>query len=218
MVESLVKSKQIDMKISRAVVRDIRQELSICLPVGGIPRQISPSVPHQESRCQLIAFQSEAAYRTAALRGYMGDPPEFLTGMDIRNMHFNDRTPDRGNGIADGHGRMSVSPGIQDDAIGGEALALQGVDDLPFYVTLKVDEIHIGKGRPQLGQVCLETEFAVDMGFPLAEQVQIGAVDDDDLHDASCRTPEKRVRRLIVNNMQIREIFRQCVRAGENSC
>jgi hypothetical protein len=56
------------------------------------------------------------------------------------------------------------------------------------------------------------------MGFPLAEQVQIGAVDDDDLHDASCRTPEKRVRRLIVNNMQIRKIFRQCVRAGENSC
>src|SRR2546423_1305935 len=55
---------------------------------------------------------------------------------------------------------------------------MKRVDDLAFHIRLKIIKVDIGKTRLQLFKIIFKTFRAVSFRFTLAQQVQVGAVDD----------------------------------------
>ena len=62
--------------------------------------------------------------------------------MHITDMHFYHRCFDGGNGIADRNRSMGIATGIYDDAIMFKAHALEFIDQLSFYIALKITELN----------------------------------------------------------------------------
>src|SRR5690606_36108381 len=89
-------------------------------------------------------------------------------------------------GIAQGDRRMRQSAGIEHEtSVRGEAVLVKVVDQDAFMIGLEVMQVDPGKSLPEMGQVVLERNGAVDLRLAQAEQVEIRAVDDmDDLHGA----------------------------------
>jgi hypothetical protein len=81
-----------------------------------------------------------------------------------------------------GTAAMRIAARVEDDAVGLEALALQGVHDLALEVALVVDDVDVRMPGFQLGQEAVEAPVAIDAGLPLPEQVEVGSVDDRDTH------------------------------------
>ena len=86
---------------------------------------------------------------------------------------------------------MRKRAGIDDDARRAGSLLLQEVDDLAFMVALEEADLKtqlarlVAHGPIQI----VEGSRAVDVRLALAEQVQVGAVDDDySLHAKALRT------------------------------
>jgi hypothetical protein len=59
---------------------------------------------------------------------------------------------------------------------------MQFVYDCPFVVALKVVNMKAGETASEVEKKILKAVIAIDFGLPLAEEVEVGAVDDDDLH------------------------------------
>src|SRR5689334_4158458 len=107
--------------------------------------------------------------------------------MNIRDMYFYYRRLDRCNSIADGDRCVSIACGIEDDAIMIESDALDLIDQFSLNVTLIIGKMNMRIFCDQLTEENVKRHVAVDIGLPLAQQVEIGAIDDCDLHTIKCR-------------------------------
>ena len=103
--------------------------------------------------------------------------------MNVGKMHFDDGTVERSQRVMDGDGGMRVGRGVDDDARGAFTDGLlYGVHQPAFRIALPA--FHL---QPQLRTArhagplqVLQGLPAVGGWLPLAQQVQVGAVDDVD--------------------------------------
>ena len=99
-------------------------------------------------------------------------------------MDFDHRSGNRRNGIAQRNGCVAQSGGIQDDAgIQLKSSFLQFVDKRPFMIGLEIVQMDRRKISFQYFQIRFNRHVAVDVRLPLAEQVEIRAVEDKDVSD-----------------------------------
>ncbi len=128
---------------------------------------------------QFVAFQPETENTAHRFARYMGQFAEILPCMHIGNMHFHHRRFDSRDGVADSHGSMRVPGGVENDAIcKAKAKTLYFSDQFAFHVALVIKKGYLRILLSQGFQERFKRLVAVNIGFPFAEQVEIGAVDD----------------------------------------
>ena len=112
--------------------------------------------------------------------------PEGLPLVDVADVDLIGGDAHRLQGVQDGVAVVGVGPGVDDDGVVRPVGGVDGVDDGPLVVGLPA----VGGGaagggvlpdQPAQGLVVLG---AVDAGLPLAQQVQVGPVDDQESHVA----------------------------------
>jgi hypothetical protein len=113
--------------------------------------------------------------------------PELLARVDVREVHLDHRQLARDQRVAQRHTRVCQPAGVDDDRAVRAARRLDAVDQLALVVGL--ERLH---GRAALGRQLAQARVdlgqggaAVDLRLALAEQVQIRAVQDQDLHRRS---------------------------------
>src|SRR5277367_2056664 len=115
--------------------------------------------------------------------------PESLALVHIGDMHLDDRPRERVKRVEDGDRGVGEGGGIDDDAGGALAGGVNEVDDLVFAIALMELDL-----KPELladaAAVRLDVGqrlAAVDLRLALAEQIEIGSVQDnnDRAHRAS---------------------------------
>ena len=103
-------------------------------------------------------------------------------------MDFHRGNADRLEGVQQGDAGMGIGAGIDDDAVLLSVSLLDGVHQVPFMVGLVQGDagaqfLRVGFDEAaKIGIGC----FAVDFRFPDTEHVQVGAVDDKDVHFLTC--------------------------------
>ena len=107
---------------------------------------------------------------------------EVLALVDVGNVHFDDRPVEGVERVEDGDGSVGEGGGVDDDAGGASAASMDPVDDLVFAVALAELDL-----EPELGPYAAAVRLdvgqrlaAVNLRLALAEQIEIGAVQDGD--------------------------------------
>src|SRR5258708_11787072 len=108
--------------------------------------------------------------------------PERLALVHIGNVHRDDRRYEGVQRVEDGDRRMGEGGGVDDDAGGALASAVNPVDKLVFAIALmKLNR------KPKLAADAAAVRFdvgerfaAIDLRLALAEQIEIWTVQDDD--------------------------------------
>src|SRR5579859_2349786 len=112
---------------------------------------------------------------------------ELFAGVNVGDMHLHHRHRERLETIVEGERVVRQRPGVDDDPSRARGLLLQEVDDLALVVALEQRNLAMTLAcgfANQLVQVG-QGAGAVDLRLALAQQVQVGPVDDDDLLHAS---------------------------------
>jgi len=105
-----------------------------------------------------------------------------LSAIDIREVYFNDGSTHRCDGIRQSYRGMRVGASVQHDAVAGEARLVDFVDQASLVVALVVGDSVLREGSPQLFQVGFKRLRAVNFRFAFAQQVEVRAIDDQDMH------------------------------------
>ena len=102
--------------------------------------------------------------------------------VDVADVDLDDRRFDARYGVGQGDAGVGEGPGVEDDAVVSKADLVELIDQLALVVALEVLQRHV-----VLYELALEVDheilkgvLAVDLRLALAEQVEVGAVDDDD--------------------------------------
>ena len=139
----------------------------------------------KEADGQLIALQPQAHDEPLADGRKIGMVAERLPLVNIGDMHFDDGRANGGNSVGNGNGGMGIGARVENDAIVRKAHFVQLIDDLTLGVALKVMQDDMRIILLQLEEILLKALSSIDVWFPLTEQIQVGPVDDDDLHGDS---------------------------------
>ncbi len=131
---------------------------------------------------QAVAFQPEAADAAHAVAAQQALLAEIFAGVQITQVHLHHGRVDGGHGISQDHAGVGEPAGIQHDAVVAEAYFVQLVQYRTFVVGLKVRELQVREGFLQLGEKVVERAVAVDAGLAAAEQVKVGAVENENVH------------------------------------
>ena len=105
--------------------------------------------------------------------------------MHIRNMHLDDGRRYGTNGILQSYGSMRIGTGIQDNTIKIKAYFMQLVNHLALHIRLIILEFHFRITAFQLHEVILERTGAIDSRLPLAQQVNVGTIDNLYFHTSN---------------------------------
>src|SRR5690606_13703620 len=109
--------------------------------------------------------------------------PEALARVHVREMHFDHRHADGRDGVAQGEGRVAVGRRVEHDARRPvRARLVERVDQVALVVVLAEGEGHLRERRAQPALQVAEANEAVDVRLARAEQVEVGAVEDEDAH------------------------------------
>ena len=93
-------------------------------------------------------------------------------------MHLYDRNFNCLYRVRQRNGRMRVCAGIQHEGVIRILSLLNPIHQIPFVVGLETVQRNRIVAFPQPVQKAVKREFSVNMRFPFAGQIQIGAVDD----------------------------------------
>src|SRR5581483_11637495 len=115
-------------------------------------------------------------------RGDHGGAPPGLAGGRVGEMDLDDHPIVGGEGVGEGVGVVGESARIEDDGRRPAPGPVDLVDEVALVVRLAVLDLVAGGGgrRPGRGHVVVERRLAVDLGFPLAEQVEVRARQQED--------------------------------------
>ena len=112
---------------------------------------------------------------------------EGLALLDVGNVHLDRGEVDRGQSVLKGPAVVGQGPGVYHQAIDPGTGLVDPVDQLAFVVRLKCLDLQPQLGSPgadpilELGQ----GGVSIDMGLAHAEQVEVGAIEDENpLHHA----------------------------------
>ena len=107
---------------------------------------------------------------------------EGLALVDIGDMYLDDGGCDGTDGIVEGDAGVGVGSGIEDDAVGGEAVGVEAVDEVTLMVALVVVELYVGVLLAELLEVVFEGAVAIDIGLAATEEVEVGTVEEKEAH------------------------------------
>ena len=110
--------------------------------------------------------------------------PEFLAGVNIGEMNFDGGDADGGDGIPKSDAGMGVGGGVDNEDAEATFGLLDPSDQLSFEVGLS--ELDLGSRLerlfPDLSLDFSQSGMAVNLWLPLAEQVQVRPVEEEDSH------------------------------------
>ena len=141
-------------------------------------------VPEKVGHGRLVAVQAQAA--DLAHAGGCGDAPvpELLPLVDVGYVHLNAGHVHRLEGVQDGVGVVGIRPGVQHDGVVHAVGGVDGVENGPLVVGLEaLRPWRRGRRRtPSAAGTGSHSCSPVDARLPLPQQIQVGAVDDQELH------------------------------------
>lgn len=114
----------------------------------------------------------------------MGVMSEIFPGMDVGEVDFDGGEAHGGDGVTEGDASMGVSGGIDHDDVELFGGLLDPSDEFAFDIALAeidFDAEFLGAAGYFLFDFA-EGGAAIDTGFSEAEHVQVGAVEEQDLH------------------------------------
>ena len=132
---------------------------------------------------QCVSGRAEAGDLANADWGDDGRLSEFLAGVDVAEVDFDDGQPDAGDRVAEGDGVVGESARVDDDRVGPLSVFLDRVDEDAFVIGLEDADFDVEFGR-------LGFDFDIDVGeglfaveFRFAEpgHVQVWSVEDEDV-------------------------------------
>jgi len=127
---------------------------------------------------QGVAFEAEAADDAAAGACEERVVTVVLAGEDVADVHLDGGCCDGGKGVVQGHAGVTVSTGVDDDAVGRKAGLLYAVDELAFDVALEIAYLNVGEAVAQLFYIVGDARGAVGFGLAYAGEVEVWSVDD----------------------------------------
>lgn len=107
----------------------------------------------------------------------IGQVPVIFAGKNIADVYFHHRCVDGGHRIGHSYRGMRVSAGIENNPVVIKSHLMKPVDELAFHIALKIRKRYRGKILFQLLQVSIKGLIAVNVFFPGAQKVEVGAVD-----------------------------------------
>jgi len=107
---------------------------------------------------------------------------EGLPSVGVGNVNLHHGTGKGSEGVAEGHRCVGVSTGVDQNSVAHVSIRLQTVDELPFVVALEKIDAMPGKFHFQLGQEFIKRPVAVPFGLPFTHEIQVGAIDNQDVH------------------------------------
>ncbi len=131
---------------------------------------------HEPLHGEPVAFEAKAADAAGAVPAQQAFLAKFLAGGQVAQVHLNHGRGNGGHSIGQGNAGVGVGPGIEHDAMVGEAYFVQLIEQGALVVRLEVRELQIGKSRFQLGEKIIKRASTVDARLATAQQVQIGAI------------------------------------------
>lgn len=101
---------------------------------------------------------------------------------DVGNVNFHDGDIDGTDAVGQGDGSVGVASWIHHHGIVLSISLLQFVDEAALMVRLVVGNLVLRKRFDEFWQVFFEGHRAIDFGFALAQQVEVGTVEDENFH------------------------------------
>ena len=129
-----------------------------------------------------IAFQSKSHNAFHAGLACKGMTAVRLTFCDVGDVDLNDRDADGADAIGQGDGGMGIASRVHHHGVELPIGILQFVDQHAFMVGLEIGDFVLGETFAELWQIVFEGDIAIDFGLALAEEVEVGAVEDEDSH------------------------------------
>ena len=113
-----------------------------------------------------------------------GDGPEGFPPVDVADVYLIGGDVHRLQRVQNGVAVVSVSSGVDDDGVVNAVGSVDLVDDGPLVVGLETAGRGAAGGSvvPDQGTQSIIALAAVDPRLPLAQQVQVGTVDDEEVH------------------------------------
>ena len=130
----------------------------------------------------MIAFHATTGDNAFGAGRDIGVVAEAFALVDVGNVDFDDRAIEGVESIENCNGRMGIGAGIDDDGCGFLAGLMDPVDQLMFGIALLEADLEL-QFRRQSAAVRFnigQGGVAIDLGLALTQQVQIGAVEDED--------------------------------------
>lgn len=131
---------------------------------------------------QNVAVRAEAGQHRRCGERDVGMVPEGLALVDVGDVALDDGNLARGEGVEDRDRRVGEGPRIDDDPRRPDPVLVDPVDDLVLGVALVEGDREperLGLGPAERFDIA-EGLVPVDLGLALAEEVQVGAVEDQD--------------------------------------
>lgn len=107
---------------------------------------------------------------------------ESLPFMNVADVHLNHRCFDAGHSVGNGNTGVGEGTCVQDDPVVVETYLMEFVQDVSFVIALVILQAYIvvSKLTLEVDHKIIKGVFAVDFRLAPAEEVKVGAVDDDD--------------------------------------
>ena len=129
-------------------------------------------------------MDAKAGDLSPAHGGDEGTVAEFLARVGVGEVNFDGGDARGGDGVPKCDAGVGISGGVEDDDVNFAPSLLNPGDNFPFGVGLS--EVHLGPERggtlAHLGFNVGESGVPVDIGFALAEEVEVRPIEDEDFH------------------------------------
>ncbi len=117
--------------------------------------------------------------------------PEGLACQQVRKVHFDDRHRDGRYCIAQGYGSVAVTARVEHHAVVAPLYLLYPIDEITLQVRLAEFQCRARKSSDQFRSIVGHGPAAVKGRFARAQQVQVGAIDHEDLFHAMLLYPRR---------------------------
>src|SRR5690606_34459970 len=134
------------------------------------------------TRGEFVSHQTHSRNDTAGMRCDKGFVSESFARKNVRNMDFDDRRRDSCNCISDSYRCMCVSGGVENDAVAIKSGLLNFADEFSLDIALEIIKLGIRELSFYLIEVIFKRFGSVNFRFTLAQQIEVGPVDDRNSH------------------------------------
>ena len=133
---------------------------------------------------QSIDVHAEPRDRSDTSGGDHGGVAKVLAGGHVAQMDLYDWCADGSDGVKQSDTGVGVGCRIEDDAIVTGCCVLKTVYQCALMVALKVFYFYLWKPLSERCKAVFHRLLPIEVGFACAQEVEVGAVDDDDSHDS----------------------------------
>ena len=132
---------------------------------------------------QSVGVEAEAADYAFAGGGDAGVVAKLFALVYVGDVYFDDGELHAADGIVKGYRRVGIGSCVEHHAVNVFCYGLlQTVDEKAFYVALEIEKFHLRIALAELVEATVHRAVAVDARLALSEQVEVGAVENQNFH------------------------------------